>query len=72
MKASRADMVDIDGHIIPTKLRFDMPAESSHTNVTVRYVRAEALDATLFTVSALERKPDLRRILRRGSRNGDE
>ena len=65
MKVSRSQLLDIGGHSIPIQVRFEMPAEGSHTIVTVRDLRAEELDANLFRVSALERKHDLRRLLKR-------
>jgi hypothetical protein len=65
MKAPRNSMVDIRGHILPTEIRFERPGVGTVTHVSMRYLRGQSLEPSLFTVGALERKADLERLLRR-------
>ena len=66
MRALRADMIDVGGHVLATRLEFTSPWKATRTEVILRHLREQTIDRNYFTVSALERQPDLGRILDRG------
>jgi len=61
MIAPRDAVTPLDEHFIATRLSFESLERNTVTDVTFRDLRSRSIDRRLFTVGALERRPDLER-----------